>query len=178
MSDIQSWYCNALSLADPKPPDSYDSALQFTGWNYPIHGEFPPIAWERQMRLADLPDSLHYDGHAVRAVRVHPKILDVTQRVFKAVHDAGYWSLLDPYAGSYNFRLMKNGQRLSAHAFGLGFDFDPIGNPFRVAKEKTRFFLAPGGQNCVKIFEEYGFFWGGRFLNNPDGMHFQFGVNW
>src|SRR5918912_4269683 len=74
------------------------------------------------------------------------------------------------YGGCYNFRLIKNSNRLSTHAWGASIDLDPGKNPLGKKYDETQGMMP---RAVIKIFEAEGWKWGGRFQSRPDCMHFQ-----
>jgi hypothetical protein len=74
------------------------------------------------------------------------------------------------YGGCYNFRLIKDSNRLSTHAWGASIDLDPQKNPLGKPYNETRGMMPKA---VIKIFEAEGWKWGRRFRNRPDCMHFQ-----
>ncbi len=122
--------------------------------------------------MIPLPAPLHYAGQPVTRVRVHEKCSEWAHRAFDELHARELWYLLDPYAGSYAFRLSKGGASLSAHAYAAAFDFDPEGNPLGAPMHMTRFAKDPRGMVAVEVLESWGWYWGGRWESRPDGMHF------
>jgi len=69
------------------------------------------------------------------------------------------------YGGTYTYRVMKGGSRLSMHAYGCAMDIDPEHNQFGSRRMRMP-------KDVVEIFENAGFTWGGRW-RKPDAMHFQ-----
>jgi len=80
----------------------------------------------------------------------------------------GLANLVDPgdYAGCYAARVIAGdpGPTIAHHAWGSAIDLNASANPQGL----------PPHQNprLVRIFERWGFTWGGRWLV-PDGMHFE-----
>jgi D-alanyl-D-alanine carboxypeptidase len=74
------------------------------------------------------------------------------------------------YGGCYNFRLIKNSNRLSTHSWGASIDIDPDKNPLGKAYDESAGMMP---KPVIKIFEAEGWKWGGRFKKRPDCMHFQ-----
>lgn len=72
----------------------------------------------------------------------------------------------DQYGGCYSPRYVDRiaGGRLSHHAWGIGIDINVAENAFGTAPDQD--------PRLVRIFENHGFTWGGRWLV-PDGMHFE-----
>ncbi len=75
------------------------------------------------------------------------------------------------WAGSYNFRKITSGNRLSTHAWGASVDIDSEMNAFGKKYDESKGMMPMA---VVKIFEAEGWKWGGRFGGNRvDCMHFQ-----
>jgi hypothetical protein len=71
--------------------------------------------------------------------------------------------------GCYNYRLIRGGDTLSYHAYGLACDVNPRTNP-----------SIPGGwaphtipDNAGELVRPYGIVWGGDWTNPRDYMHFE-----
>jgi hypothetical protein len=77
-------------------------------------------------------------------------------------------------SGGYNLRRVrgsdKNACIISNHAYGIALDFNASTNPFTSSCE-NKFDIPP---EVVKVFEKYGFRWGGRYPNKADYMHFEY----
>lgn len=82
-------------------------------------------------------------------------------RTNEVLHQNG----LDLFGGSFNFRPIRGRVNLSTHAYGCSVDLDPESN--QLGAKGT---MAPW---VVKIFEDEGWTWGGKFKKRPDFMHFQ-----
>ncbi len=83
---------------------------------------------------------------------------------------------------AFNYRSMIHKSKLSYHALGLAVDINPLINPF-IKENITIPFNAtyvPGEPGVlssdhpvVKLFEDYGWTWGGHFNEIKDYHHFQ-----
>jgi hypothetical protein len=113
---------------------------------------------------------LKYDGQPVWRVRVHKKCAAAVAAAFEALYLASgenakllaAWGV-NTFSGSYNYRLMRNGKRLSMHAYGCALDFDGGNKPLGSKK----FFPA----EVIKCFTDQG------AINLPhDPMHFQWAI--
>lgn len=135
----------------------------------------PDPKWEAaNLVLVKAPFQMTYDGKPIKGIRVHTKCADSLQRVLSAIWDEAdhKQAIVDAwgvsiFGGSYNYRLMRNGKALSMHSYGAAIDLDPSKNPYNSKKFK---FTANGP--VVKLFEQEGWEWGGRW-SSPDAMHFQ-----
>ena len=91
---------------------------------------------------------------------------DIWFEFFARLVDADLLRHLRTFNGSYVFRQVRGGSRLSAHAFGAAVDLDPATNQMG--------HMPTMSTDIVHVAEEMGFTWGGRW-SRPDGMHFQWG---
>jgi len=84
------------------------------------------------------------------------------------VQDAGLGGEIHVYSGCYAARTVARSPTAppSQHAYGAAIDINAPENPYGATPTMD--------PRIVKIFERWGFIWGGRFLT-PDGMHFEYG---
>mgnify|MGYP001553412512 CR=1 FL=1 len=78
---------------------------------------------------------------------------------------------LSAIGGGFNYRPVRDGVKLSAHAYGCAVDFDPDRNA--LGDTSPNFALAEN-RYVIDAFREEGWAWGGQW-RRPDGMHFQAG---
>jgi hypothetical protein len=75
------------------------------------------------------------------------------------------------FGGCYYFRCKRNAPGLSTHSWGIAIDINPHTNRFGTSGDMSL--------EIVTIFEECGFFWGGRWPGSRrDPMHFQYCVGY
>jgi hypothetical protein len=138
----------------------------------------PSRKWETENLMRIIPPyQMFYLGKPVKSLRVHKKCAKAMLQALVAIHKAtkGNVKLLTEsganiYAGTYNFRVMRGGYRLSMHSYGCAIDLDPARNG--MGNRNPRFNKYPF---IIKAFEDQGAVWGGRWAGrNCDGMHFQF----
>lgn len=169
---------NYAQRAIEKPPFGREAAYAFADWKpaYVMASGRPIEAWEpTHIARVILPEPLVYlDGASVTKIAVHTKAAADLLHALQDIHRAGLWAFLSPYGGGYEFRAERGSLKLSMHALGLGLDFDPDANPYKSDPEKSRFGSSGEGRAVVRMFELYGWYWGGRFTVNPDPQHFQF----
>ncbi len=78
---------------------------------------------------------------------------------------------------TYYFRTIKDTNRLSMHSFGIAIDISPAKGKYWKNEAKDEL-TKIGYENTmplsiIKIFEKYGFIWGGRWYHY-DTMHFEY----
>jgi D-alanyl-D-alanine carboxypeptidase len=139
----------------------------------------PTREWcEQHLTLIDTPYPLRlaWDmDETVTRIRCHKKIAEPLQSIFTDILGE-YGSLenvqkarMDLFGGCYNFRAVRGHDWLSTHAWGAAIDLDPVKNPLH-KKYNEKAGMMP--QAVVKIFEAYGWQWGGLWARG-DAMHFQ-----
>jgi hypothetical protein len=120
-------------------------------------------------------DPAWYDANIV--TRSVPILGQVTcnRRLFPAligaltdVQSAGLGNELHVYSGCYAARTVARSPTAppSQHAYGAAIDINAPENPYGAKPTMD--------PRIVRIFERWGFLWGGKFLT-PDGMHFEYG---
>lgn len=166
-----------------KVPNGLQEIKEFYGWS--DHYLFDLPSWEALMIVVPPPKGreFYFDknadgdrdpGEGARGLRVHPRIAEELNVCLHRVSAADLWGFVECVAGGYRFRMQKGSfVKLSMHAFGAAVDFDAIHNGLGVKPELTRM-GSKRGLEVVRIFEERGWTWGGRF-SRPDAMHMQFG---
>jgi hypothetical protein len=70
------------------------------------------------------------------------------------------------YSGAYSYRAIRGSSHLSMHAYGCAIDLDSEHNPLG-SRHGTM------SKEVVKLFQDEGAEWGGRWHSRPDPMHFQ-----
>ncbi|MBK8610183.1 MAG: M15 family metallopeptidase [Chitinophagaceae bacterium] len=98
------------------------------------------------------------------------------QNLWRAWEAAGLLDRVINFQGGYAARYIRNSQSrsprpLSNHAWGTAFDINANWNGFGAQPALV------GHQGSVRelvaIANQHGFFWGGHFRSNLDGMHFE-----
>jgi D-alanyl-D-alanine carboxypeptidase len=121
-------------------------------------------------------DHAWYDAHIqTRRVPIFSEPVTCNRALFpmligalKDVQAAGLAGEIHTYSGCYAPRTVARSPIAppSNHAYGAAIDINAPENPFGGTPTMD--------PRIVKIFERWGFIWGGRFLI-PDGMHFEYG---
>jgi len=123
-----------------------------------------------------LPYPMVYDGKKVTKISCHKAVTNQLLSIFnkilkvyglKRIQELG----IDRYGGCFNYRLMRGGNKLSIHSWGLAIDLDPARNLLHETSRTARF-ARPEYKAMIDIFYEFGFESLGR-EENRDWMHFQ-----
>lgn len=83
------------------------------------------------------------------------------EKTNSVLHEHG----LDLFGGSFNFRPIRGRTNLSTHGYGCSLDMNPAANQLGAQGSMPPW--------VVKVFEDEGWTWGGKFKKRPDFMHFQ-----
>jgi hypothetical protein len=120
-------------------------------------------------------DPAWYDAHIVTrtvpllgAVTCNRVLFPALIAALRDVEAAGLGGEIHTYSGCYAPRTVARSVTAppSYHAYGAAIDINAPENPFGSRPTMDI--------RIVRIFERWGFDWGGRFLI-PDGMHFEYG---
>ena len=84
-------------------------------------------------------------------------------------------SFIDNPAGVTNYRKITNTNRLSSHSFGIAIDINEKKSDYCQwhKKDDKQDYKNKIPLEIVRIFEKYGFIWGGRWYHY-DTMHFEY----
>lgn len=84
--------------------------------------------------------------------------------------DKSYHKFLSPIGGTFNYRYIKNTNRLSPHSFGIAIDLNTKYGSYWIWHKKFKNQIP---QKIIDIFEKNGFIWGGRW-KHFDTFHFEY----
>lgn len=134
-------------------------------------------SWQKEnLVFVTPPFQMTYEGKLIKGFQFHKKCSEALLQALKNIQTSAgndydklkYWKVTD-FCGSYVYRLMRGGNSLSMHAYGIAIDLDAANNGFY---DKTpRFAQFP---EVIKAFDDVGATWGGRWTRATDGMHWQF----
>ena len=74
-----------------------------------------------------------YEGQAVRSIRCHKLVAESLGRILRRISDSPHRGILAKYAGCYNPRPMRGGNRPSKHSWGAAIDLDPDRNGLKTS---------------------------------------------
>jgi hypothetical protein len=103
----------------------------------------------------------------VGRMRCHRDVVDAIEGALREIQSSGLEGLIDPEAfkGCWNPRLVRNGDDISRHAWGVALDLNYDDNPTGLESVQD--------ERLVAVFDRWGFTWGGTWLK-PDAGHFEF----
>jgi hypothetical protein len=131
--------------------------------------------WEKNLVRVHVPQLKGVDCYGrphSGNVKFHKKAVPQLLGAMQEVEEAGLLEDITSYGGTYVFRFIRGSTKtLSNHAFGVAIDFNMKENGLG----KRPALLGEVGtlRRIAKIFEKWGFFWGGWYRNRKDGMHFE-----
>ena len=100
-------------------------------------------------------------------ITCHRKLIPMVKGVLEEILASGLMSEIKVYSGCWASRTVARSPTAppSYHAYGAAIDINAPQNPYGAKPTMNR--------EVVRIFESWGFNWGGDFLI-PDGHHFEF----
>lgn len=109
-----------------------------------------------------------------RSGGVDKKLYAIGQEIAKLPKSQRIWA---ESACTYEYRVIKDTNRLSLHSFGIAIDLAPATTQYWKAEAQSET-AKIGYKNTmplsiVRIFEKHGFIWGGRWYHY-DTMHFEY----
>jgi hypothetical protein len=131
----------------------------------------PDPKWETQfMARAALPFPIPLDwdrSKSASGIRCHKLIVPLLEAVFADIVNKGLQGAVRTYGGGYNWRMKRGQAKPSTHSWGIALDLNARTNGMGSAGDMD--------PELVKLFEGYGFTWGGRWSGrSKDPMHFQY----
>lgn len=109
---------------------------------------------------------------------VHKTLAGKVTAIFEEMYNKKFPVLTSAYC--YSWRGMTGSSKMSHHSYGCAIDINPASNPMigytsgTYAPGKDPYSVTP---EVVKIWEKYGFYWGGYFNRAKDYMHFTYTGN-
>ncbi len=125
-------------------------------------------SWEKRMVAVPLPSPLPLSWDLkikATTIRVHEHAAPFLAMAFAKLQYRGLDSELKTLGGGYTWRAKRTSDKLSAHSWGIGVDFNTAENPQGKKKKPT------WSPQFIAIMEEFGWYSGHNF---DDPMHFQF----
>ena len=111
---------------------------------------------------------LKYGGLPIKTIRCHRLVATSLVEIIHEIASSPAAWILGEYAGCYNVRPMRDGSRLSKHAWGIAIDFAPATNGLRANWPRA----ASMPIEAMEAFARQGWLAAGAFWSR-DAMHFQ-----
>lgn len=160
---------------DTPPAYLFDPGrLRYQPFFQAIYGKDKP-AIEKNLVMIDWPTLKGNKKLPVNRVGgVDKQLYAVGQEIAKLPKKDRIWA---EGASTYEYRVIKDTDRLSMHSFGIAIDLAPTKTQYWKG-EATSETAKIGYKNTmplsiVRIFEKHGFIWGGRWYHY-DTMHFEY----
>lgn len=109
-----------------------------------------------------------YEGREARTIRCHKLVAESLHRIIDEISAGVHAGVLSHYAGCFNYRLMRGGNRISTHSWGIAIDLAPNWNGNLVPWPD----VATMPLEVMEIFAREGWLSAGAFWGR-DAMHFQ-----
>lgn len=109
-----------------------------------------------------------YEGRDVKTIRCHKLVAESLHRIIDEISGGVNAGILAHYAGCFNYRQMRNGSRMSTHAWGIAIDLAPNWNGNLTPWPA----VATMPLEIMAIFAREGWLSAGAFWGR-DAMHFQ-----
>lgn len=109
-----------------------------------------------------------------KMAEVDKKLFLIGQEIAKLPKSQRIWA---EGAATYEYRVIKDTDRLSLHSFGIAIDLAPAKTQYwkgeAISETAKIGYKNTMPLSIVRIFEKYGFIWGGRWYHY-DTMHFEY----
>lgn len=126
-----------------------------------VHESWGAAAWP------NCPTDISPAGYADLPVHVRTDLAPLAKELLKKTEEMGY-DLKPDETGAFNCRAIRGSNKPSNHSRGLAIDLNWNSNPMGST------FVSDIPPAVVKMWEESGFYWGGRYEGRPDAMHFEY----
>lgn len=142
------------------------------------------------------------EGEMIVNVHIADQVLAIFQELYAAGYPIEKVHLIDEYnaddelsmednnSSSFNFRFISHTTKVSKHGLGLAVDINPLYNPYTKTVDGKRIvepvtgepyldrnakypYKIEKGDFCYRLFEKYGFEWGGNWTDRKDYQHFE-----
>jgi len=128
--------------------------------------------WEEQnIVTVQVPELAEATEGKYTRMRVHKSIVGPLCDLWSAWKAAGLLHLVKTYEGAFVPRLIRGGNSLSNHAFGLAFDINYQWNMLGHQPALANAFGTV--RPLVPLANKHGFYWGGHYSGRKDGMHME-----
>lgn len=195
------WVSSTLVLPDDFTSSPITSEIEtcIRGKSYPENCPVP-LSSLRYLTVLHIGfDGQTHEGELI----VHEQIAQTVLEIFYKLYLAGYpiekirliddynandeASMADNNTSAFCYRTIAGTDTLSTHSYGLAVDINPLYNPYvnretvspaisaydREAGTVSSPHFMTEGDYCVRLFQMYGFTWGGEWDGVKDYQHFE-----
>jgi hypothetical protein len=169
--------CYPKDMKDSRPlPVNYDPGrIRYEPFFYKMYGASPEEVRKKLVRVIWLPQNIHQEIMVTTVNNIDKKIKAISDELDALPPE--FLKYLQNPGGTFNWRVIAGTNRQSTHSFGMTIDINvrssdywrnnkPNKNELYEYKNRIPIMI-------VKIFEKYGFIWGGRWYHY-DTMHFEY----
>lgn len=157
------------------PHEDIVSLVKFYGDPRGSNGQVSKKWWAENIVKWTPPYQLYYsDGNRtkLKTLFLHKKVVNVYTAAYTEVMNTFEPKEINALrlnisGGTYNYRVVRGGSRLSTHAFGISIDMDPARNPYPKAWKEGMI-----NRQFCDILMKHGIWWRGH-NGDKDPMHFQ-----
>ena len=157
------------------PHEDMVNLIKFYGDPRGSNGQVSKKWWADNIVKWVPPYQMYYsDGNKtkLKTMFLHKKVVGVFTSAYTEVASTFTPKEIDMLrlnisGGTYNYRVVRGGSRLSTHAFGIAIDMDPARNPYPKAWKEGMI-----NREFCDILMKHGIWWRGH-NGGKDPMHFQ-----
>jgi len=168
-------------------PQNDPGRIRYEPFFRKMYGDSPQEVEQHLEKVTWMPKVFGQNARILPVTRindVHTKIQKISDELEKLVElHPEYIDFLSNPAGTFNWRMIANTNRLSNHSFGMTLDinaalshywqWDLKAENLPVNEETPLTYRNTIPWEIVAIFEKHGFIWGGKWYHY-DTMHFEY----
>jgi hypothetical protein len=162
---------------DSSIPQHYDPGrIRVDSFFMKIYGTNKSEVQGNLVKVKWCPTLINQDIMVTNVNGVHLKIDSLSKELDQMPQYKEYFQKI---GGTFNWRVISGTSRLSAHSFGMTIDINPKYSNYwqwdcRCKNEYNRLtYTNKVPDEIVRVFEKYGFIWGGNWYHY-DTMHFEY----
>lgn len=148
--------------------------IRFESFFLKMYGEDQKHVEKTLIKINWMPKSTNKEISITRINNVHIKLQRISEELDNLPEDLKKY--VNNPSGSYFWKYINGTKRLSAHSFGIAIDINTEYSNYwlyDLQSSKKINYKNSIPIEIVKIFEKYGFIWGGKWYHY-DTMHFEY----
>jgi len=158
----------------PPPPDFEPGRIRNEAFFKKMYGASPDAVRKRLAPVAWLPKSGGKRVWITTVNRVNERLQAISDELDRLPAELKRY--VDQPAGTFNWRVIAEEQRLSPHSFGIAIDINAATGDYwlwRASSGRSTGYRNRIPMKIVEIFEKHGFIWGGKW-HRYDTLHFEY----